>query len=254
MVERQVVRGDPVDPVDLEQEPPDVAGRGPIDAEGLEDANRLLPIGRARALLDDPIQRVPDRATVSFEQCADERASATPPIRGVVEPAHLPPGGRAHHHARTLPPDPVIEAWEDAQSLVVRDEAHGAVARQLRPDRDRLASGVDAETDGRQAVAVAAVDGLLRRPERGDRLLPLAHVVELGLHHPAEQAPAAMRREHAHPRDSRARQGASRNGHREREDGGRGDDRAPSKTACIRSSGRIRKFRSASSEVGVQPK
>jgi hypothetical protein len=40
----------------------------------------------------------------------------------------------------------------------------------------------------REPVAEAAVDRLLRRPERRDRLAALADVAQLRVHHPPQQA------------------------------------------------------------------
>ena len=80
---------------------------------------------------------------------------------------------------------------------------------------------------GGEAVAEAGVDGLLRRPQGGERFAAVANVVELRSHHPTENPLAAVRREHAHDGHPRARKLGARHGELEREDAGPADDRVP---------------------------
>ena len=82
MVDRQVVRRDAVGPVDLEEETPDVARRGVVDADRLADADGLRPVLRRRALLREPVERVPDRPAVALEERAHERPSAPRAVSG----------------------------------------------------------------------------------------------------------------------------------------------------------------------------
>ena len=87
------------------------------------------------------------------------------------------------------------------------------------------AGDLEPEHERREAVAVAAVDRLLRGPERGERLAALVHVVELRAHHRAENPAPSVGREDADDGDAgRFERGAARHGHPERERARAADD------------------------------
>ena len=106
----QVVALDAIDPVDLEQEAPHVAGRLVVDAERLVDADRLLPVVRRRPLLGQAVERVPDRPSVALEERVDERACAATALRLVVERPQPPPVRRADDHARPRARHALVDA------------------------------------------------------------------------------------------------------------------------------------------------
>jgi hypothetical protein len=108
----------------------------------------------------------------------------------------------------------------------VVDQPDRAVARQLRPDAHLAPPCLDVQAQRGQAVPETAVDRLLGGPERGDRLLAITHVAELGLHHPPEKPTPAVRREDPHDRHSRARHSTGGKGQLERVGPGAGDDLA----------------------------
>ena len=121
----------------------------------------------------------------------------------------------------------------------------------------------DVVTGRGKPVAEAAVDRLLGGPQRRDRLPRSRTSTELRLHHPAQQAAAPVRREHADDGHPGTAQRAARDGELEREGAGATDDRRrrrrrraggraaegsrtarrPPRSAASRSSGRCRRRR-----------
>ena len=79
-----------------------------------------------------------------------------------------------------------------------------------------LAGERDVARVGRAAVAEAAVDALLRGPERGDRLAALVRVVEVPAHQRAQHAASPVRRRDAHDRRPAALDRTARHGQAER--------------------------------------
>ena len=90
------------------------------------------------------------------------------------------------------------------------DQPDRPVARQLWPDAYRRALGLDVHAQRGEPVPEAPVDRLLRRPQRRHRLAALAHVAELCLHHPPEEAPTPVRRQDPDHRDPGTRDRAAR--------------------------------------------
>ncbi len=106
----------------------------------------------------------------------------------------------------------------------------------------------------RHAVPEAAVDGVLRGPQEGERLAARVHVVELRAHHRAEDAAAAVRRERADDGDAGGRHDRARHRELEREGPAPPTITPSSRRACMRSIGRFFEKRSMRSSVGSSPK
>ena len=163
----------------------------------------------ARTVLRDPVQRVAGRRAVALVQRADERTCAAAHLGPVTDPPCLPPVGRAREEPGRPLPDPLVQPRQDALRLVVVDQTEAPLARQLRPDANAVALRLDVHAHRGEAVAEAAVDRLLGRPERRHGLAALTDVAELRLHHPAKQALPAVRRQDADDGDARAGDGAA---------------------------------------------
>ena len=228
-----------------------------VDAEGLEHADRLLPVRGSRAVLRSAVERVADRPAAPLEAARGRAGRRRAGARGWSSSVRwLPPVGRVR---TTIPGraarDALVEPREHRQRLVGRPRAGRGLEGSSAPDAPRAPLGLDVETERGEPVAVAAVDRLLRRPERCDRLLALADVGELRLHHPAQQPSASMRREHADER-SRRRTAAEPPGTviaKGRPLRPRRSRPSSKPRACARTAGAVEK-RVASSSVGSQPK
>ena len=85
----------------------------------------------------------------------------------------------------------------------------------------------DLAGDRGHPVAEAAVDHLLRGPQRRDRLASLTDVLELGAHHGRQDAATAMRRQDSDHGDATAGNDAAGHGQLEGEGSGAADDRVP---------------------------
>ena len=132
MVGGQQLAADLVDPVDREQKAPELARRERRLADRLEHLHLAL-VRRVLELELDPIEGVPGRPAVDLEQDAVQLARSTPALGAVVELAELPPGPRARDEPRRPPADAIVDPREDAQRLVVPDEARRADAARQRP-------------------------------------------------------------------------------------------------------------------------
>src|SRR5205814_5967757 len=82
----------------------------------------------------------------------------------------------------------------------------------------------DLALERRHAVAEAAVDRLLRRPQGREWFAALVHVLELDAHHRAQRAAPPMRRVDADDAHAGRRDDRARDGHLERKDAGAPDD------------------------------
>ncbi len=224
MVGGKPSRHDARGPVELEQVAPDLAGGVGGRPERLEDPDvaRGAP---GLELLVDAVQRVTRGTAVELEQSANERAARLVRLR--AQPAVLPPVARAAHHSRPLGPHSVVECGKALEGLLGGDDPDLAAPAIGDCKRGPLPRHVDLAAERREPVAEASVDGRLRGPERRERLVSRARVVELATHHRGEDPPAAMRRQHAHDRHSRRGNRAAGDGHLERERPGRRDDRLP---------------------------
>jgi hypothetical protein len=112
---------------------------------------------------------------------------------------------------------PLPNLREQHHRLVQRDRAHPTAPVERPRVRTAVPRDGDVAAPRGDAVPEAAVDRLLRRPQRRDRLAARLHVVELCAHHLAQDPAAAMRRIDADDGDARARKRAARNAEVERE-------------------------------------
>ena len=191
------------------------------------DHAHLARVVRLVELELDAVERVPGRAAVDLEQQPVELSPAATPLGPVVELLD------SSHHASEretkpgrLPTDAVVDSREHLRRLVVTDETGRAgPPGQLGAQRGVAAGGLDHRVLRGHAVSEAAVDRLLRRPQGGERLTPLADVGELRPHHAVEDASATMRGKDADDRDACARHLRAGNTQLERERAGAADDR-----------------------------
>ena len=181
------------------------------------------------------------RRARAARSCFGPRAAA--PLGRVGELRGLPPLARAREHARaSRARDALVDRREALERLVARRRAARAPRGSTgRANAACVARQRDLARERREAVAEAAVDRLLRRPQRRDRLAALVHVVELRAHHRREDAAAAVRRQHADDGHARAADAsppgtAVGTGTRPR----RRRSSSPSHAACMRSSGSSR--------------
>ena len=212
MVGRQERRRDRRDPVDVEQVAPQLGdrrrlGRDRLDHDHLARRHALVPVHPVA------VDRVSGGRAVDLEQ--REPLRAAPPRRsdgsGRTRSSHQSrerrnmPGARA----RGLP-------TAAGTSRAPRPARRAASSRRLarRDEVDVLLRDVHLARERGAAVAEAAVDRLLRRPERRDRLAALVRVVEVRAHHRAQHASPAVRRRDADDRRAGAGQHAAR--HRQR--------------------------------------
>ena len=195
--------------VDAEEEAPQLA-LGPRGAgEGLDDANlaarhALLPLAL------DAVERVPLDRPVQLERSVELAARAAPPALRVGELVLLPPVLRARDQAGARRADPVVHGREELVRLLGVDEPDAAVGAVVVAEREAGLVGLHAQRRHGQAVAEAAVDLRLRRPERRDRLAPAVDVLELAAHEVAQDPAAPMGRQHADPRHAGTGQLATR--------------------------------------------
>ena len=128
-----------------------------------------------------PVDRVAVGPLPGLVQDEEQRAGAVPPVLEVdqqVLPPHLVP---SEHPGLPLP-DPVVDAGEHFQGLVLFDESK-ATGRLDRPEElGPVAIDLDRARERRQPVAEPLVDRALRRPQTCQRLAGIAHVLELAPH------------------------------------------------------------------------
>ena len=154
---------------------------------------------RQRALVHDPVEGVTDGAPVALRSA---RLSGPPPCRGAPGDRRA---GRSSHQSRERERNPMFPRrtrsytrGKVGERLVVLDERDATVRRgQVVAERRPDAREPRPAAQRRHPVPVAAVDRLLRRPQRRERLAPGRDVGELRAHHPREQAAAAVRGQHA---------------------------------------------------------
>src|SRR4029453_18487205 len=99
-----------------------------VDAERLPHTERVVPVVPVPRA-GDAVQRVPRGAPVELEQDPLEWASAMSSLRCAVDPPLPPPGPRPRKEAGRPLPDALVDRWEHAKRLVVRDEAGPAILR-----------------------------------------------------------------------------------------------------------------------------
>ena len=208
----QHLRLDALREVDAEEIPPDLARRGRRLAERFDHAHSALRRA-VLPLVTQAVHRVPLGTAVALVD--DERPRARARRAGPhVETLMPPPLLRARRHAVALRADPLVDRRHQLRRLLARHQPErsdrpGIVAeREARLDRVQL---VHRRSD---PVAEAAVDQRLRRPQRSERLPARMDVVELEAHHRRQYSLPPVRRQHADPRDARARQLAAGDRHR----------------------------------------
>ena len=132
----------------------------------------------------------------------------------------------APEHPGGLAPDGVPGTREQLERLLRVDDPQRSLALERTRERRVLSRDRDFGALRRHAIAEAAVDRVLGRPQERERLATLVHVVELRAHHRAQNATPPVRGER--PDDGHARGRHDRAGHRqlEGERAGAADDRA----------------------------
>ncbi len=115
-----------------------------------------------------------------------------------------PPVLGARRHARPRTPHVVVHRSNEVECGCSVDEPPGALSAGIVAQLVPAAIGLQRRARHRKPVAEAPVDRRLGRPERGDRLAPLAHVHELLRHQPPQDPLPAVRRQDADPRHARA--------------------------------------------------
>jgi hypothetical protein len=173
------------------------------------------------------VDRVRLRFPVHVEHGDVLGTAAEPEVLGVDELSIPPPGVGTLVHARRDPLHRVVERRQQPCGRLEVDQANAADRLHAWAERpERL---VDVELRGQRGepVAVAPVDSLLRRPERGEWLAARMHVVELRAHHRPEDTAPPVRGQDAD--DGHAGGGqpcAAGHGHPETERARPADDRA----------------------------
>ena len=221
MVRREQLRGDRLRPVGVEEVPPDLRGRVRRRADRFDhlDASRSSRRRRRRMPL---VHRVRLRLAVDVER---RRGGAG------CRPPSGPRSARTRHHASVREGTPARSRRSASNTGGNNVTASSASTKRTRPRalerlRVRAPDARDRHLAAprREPVAEAAVDRLLRRPQRSDRLAAAMRVRELRLHHLAQRAAPAMHRVHADDGDAGARQRAAGHGEVERERARAADD------------------------------
>ena len=185
---------------------------GSARARGGAARRRRSPRRRSSSPFDEPPSQFELDAGRSRSRRARRRCSSSAKRFGPPPP---PPLGRVDedravsHQSRVRANIPGVCA-RDARPRRGGNSlsASSASTRRTLPARldaareaDVLAAGSSTSPhDDARPVAEAAVDRLLRGPQRRERLAALVDVVELGAHHRAQHAAAAMRRQRRRPR------------------------------------------------------
>ncbi len=223
MVDREQVRLQRRLPVHVEEHSPELARRhGPVG-----DRLDHIDVTGRRAALElrmDPVQRVAGRLAVELEHERVLLSPALASLRRIGEVARLPPRIRAPEHAGRAEAGAVVDRREDVLRLLQRGDAHRCAVVARLPQGGVAARQRHLAGQRGEAVAVPAVDDLLRGPEGGDRLAALTDVLELRAHHRREDPATAVGREHADDRHPAAVDRAARHRQLERERAGTADD------------------------------
>src|SRR5919106_786657 len=151
--------------------------RRPLGFAALELPASVVPGAEGVPDLED--ERVLGRVRAGGERGADVdenahllSATLATPL-GVEEEPVLPPLGRANEHARRLRGDAVVDAWERRESLGLVHETRLAEALERRTERSVSPLQPHRPAAGGGAVAEAAVDAGLGRPQnRGGLAAP----------------------------------------------------------------------------------
>src|SRR5439155_21995944 len=138
----------------------------------------------------------------------------------------LPPQAAPREHPGPLQADAVENRRDRLERLLRLEKAYRSL--RLKPLRERgvLVREGDLTAERGEAVAEAAVDGLLGRPKRRERLASLVRVLELRAHQRTQDAAPTVRRVDADDAHTGRRQIAARNGDVEGERRRAADDRA----------------------------
>ena len=204
MVERQHPGDELGRPVEVEQPPPQLSDGHRRRRDRLDDPHGAV----ARSgvpVLGHPVERIAGGLTVEREERVCRAAR--------------PDGGQGRRRARRVSPPRVVARDQPgpprAQLLVERRERDGrlvgidqtdlAARRERLGERRPFARERELADPRREPVAVPAVDRSLRRPEAGERVTPPPRVVEQRLHHRAQHAAPAVRRQDADDGDTRGR-------------------------------------------------
>src|SRR5579862_628554 len=173
MVGREQPACDRRRPVDVEEVAPELGGRLRARREGLD---HLGSAGRNAAFEFEveAIDRVSDDGAVELEH--DEPLRVRLLLRRNAEYALLPPRRRAREDAGTLPAHLLPDGREKLRGFLGRHEAHVTATLERPRERRPLARQLDRAAPRGEPVAEAAVDRLLTRPERRDRLATFVDV------------------------------------------------------------------------------
>ncbi len=147
-------------------------------------------------------------------------------VVGKPQCAQLPPARRAREHARPLRCERLPYRREELECLCRRHEARPPGPLERARERGPFSLDLHVALPRRDAVAEPAVDRLLARPQCGDRLAALVHVLQLRVHHRAQDTAPAMRRIDTDDGDARAPQRPTGNGEVVRERARAADDLA----------------------------
>ena len=122
----------------------------------------------------DAVQRIARRTAVELEQHPVQLTRAAPPLGPVVELPELPPSRRAGDEPRRSSANAVVDPREDAQRLVVADEAGRAgAARQIGTQRCMTREARESSRPGWRGRSRSARRSSPRRP-RAQRPAPRA--------------------------------------------------------------------------------
>ena len=193
----------PRHPVDAEQEAPDRVRRLRRNAHRLDRQSMADPAAMLECRVD-AIERVSRRRAADVEhralQCA---AAATLPVLIDQQPV-LPPGGGAREHARRLTRDAIVDRGHERLGLGERNKACTPLRVACSVSRRMFARQVDLGHHRCHAAAEPPIDRVLRGPEDQHRLAARMRRIDLRAHHRAQQAAAAVRRQHADDREARS--------------------------------------------------
>ena len=216
MVDREQVGLQRRLPVHVEQHPPELAGRDRPVGDRLDH----IDVAGRRTVLElrmDAIERVAGGLSVELDHDRVLLAASLPAIRRVGQGPRVPPRVGTGEHPRRAESGTLVDRGEHVLRLLERCETYGrsVVGRLAQAGiaaRQRHLAGESGE-----AVAEPAVDDLLRRPERSDRLSALADVLQLGTHHRREDSAATMGGQHPDDGDAAAANRSARGSQLERE-------------------------------------
>ena len=203
--------------VDRQQEAPEVGVRARGDGEEVDD---LDLVGR-EPLVELRPHAVGDEAVRVHR--VEQRAESVPAVLAIEE-EEVPPAVVAPDGTRRGAAPAVVQTREQRAGLLGLDHPHRPALGDVAADLGGAPVDLEPADLGGRAVAEPAVDAALRRAEDRDGVALLEVRAMLLEEHRGEDAPAAVRGVHRHPRHPGRGQRAAGHGHVELVVAGQTDD------------------------------